>query len=93
MIKGVNRRIIEVNDTDNKYFERAMLFVSPTYAEAEESKLKKEADEILSRFSASPCPPSARRGGRRKARLLPALCFAGGILCGAGGWWLLSLVL
>ena len=29
MIKGVNRQIIEVMDTGNQYFERALLVVRP----------------------------------------------------------------
>lgn len=33
MIKGVNRQIIEVMDTGNQYFERALLVVRPGYTD------------------------------------------------------------
>lgn len=29
MIKGVNRRVIEINNPDGEYFEKAILFVKP----------------------------------------------------------------
>lgn len=32
MIKGVNRAVIEVNDTANPYIEKAILFVNAEYA-------------------------------------------------------------
>ena len=35
MIKGVNRQIIEVMDTGNQYFERALLVVRPGYTDTE----------------------------------------------------------
>ena len=35
MIRGINRQIIEVSDTDSDYFERALFFVSPDYCDAE----------------------------------------------------------
>ena len=29
MIKGVNRKIVEINRTGNDYFEKAILFINP----------------------------------------------------------------
>ena len=40
MIRGINRQIIEVNDTENDYFERALFFVSPDYCDAERAVLE-----------------------------------------------------
>ena len=82
MIKGVNRRIIEVSQTESKYFERALLFVNPIYHEAQEDKLRREADKILSRFSVSPCP-AGREKKRKKTAVWTAVCFGIGALCGA----------
>ncbi len=39
MIKGVHHRIIEVADTGNPYFERALLFVKPDYTDRSQETL------------------------------------------------------
>lgn len=48
MLKGVNRRIIEISNTENKYFERAIVFVKPQYNNSDEATLKREADGYIS---------------------------------------------
>ncbi len=53
MIKGVNKRIIEVRETDSRVFESALLFVSPAYCSCDEARLKKEADRVLQRFGSA----------------------------------------
>ena len=47
MIKGVNRQIIEVCDTGNRYFERAWLVVRPDCANTDSSRLHEEAQKIV----------------------------------------------
>lgn len=47
MIKGVNRQIIEVMDTGNQYFERALLVVRPGYTDTEPTRLREEAQRML----------------------------------------------
>ena len=61
MIRGVNRQIIEVNDTQNRYFERAILFVRPDCGEVTEHKLHAQAVDWLSTAS-----PAAFKSARRK---------------------------
>lgn len=63
MIRGVNRQIIEVSDTESDYFERALFFVSPDYCDAERAVLEREARRALKRLG----EPSAAR--RRRTRL------------------------
>lgn len=48
MLKGVNRRIIEISNTENKYFERAIVFVKPQYNNSDEAVLKREANGYIS---------------------------------------------
>ena len=36
MIKGVNRQVVEVNETQCEYFEKIMFFVKPEYAAVSE---------------------------------------------------------
>lgn len=43
MIKGVNRQIIEVTETGNAYFERALLVVRPGFSDASPGRLHDEA--------------------------------------------------
>ena len=44
MIKGINKQILEVTNTDNPYFERVIFFVRPQSAKTDEQLLKKEAE-------------------------------------------------
>lgn len=46
MLRGVSRRIIEVNDTGSEYFEKALFFVKGE-AEKNSDSLKKEAQKIM----------------------------------------------
>lgn len=47
MIKGINRQVIEVTDTGNIYYERALLVVRPEYAGAQHAVLEREAKRML----------------------------------------------
>ncbi|NLN81936.1 MAG: hypothetical protein GX136_05255 [Clostridiales bacterium] len=47
MIKGVNRQIIEVTDTGNEYFERALLVVRPRFADTSPGRLHDEARRFV----------------------------------------------
>lgn len=51
MVKGVNRQIIEINDTGSKYFERILLFVTPAASQVNTRRLEKEAVNILGGIS------------------------------------------
>ena len=53
MLRGVNKQIIEINETENKVFERAVLYVRPEYAELAESKLHSRANEFIKEISDS----------------------------------------
>ena len=47
MVKGVNRTVIEVNDTGNKYFNKVIFFVSPEYSALPSSRLENRAKEYI----------------------------------------------
>ena len=51
MVKGVNRQIIEINDTGSKYFERILLFVTPAASQVSTRRLEREAVNILGGIS------------------------------------------
>ena len=54
MIKGVNKAIIEINETGNKYFEKAILFVRTETSEASQKRLEKEAKEYVKNIDKLP---------------------------------------
>ena len=47
MNKGINRNVIEIVDTDNEVFERAILFVRPQGREQEPDALERSARHFL----------------------------------------------
>ncbi len=47
MIKGVQHRIIEIRQTDDPYFERALLFVREDYRSLSEENLQKNGEQFV----------------------------------------------
>ena len=60
MIKGVNKCVVEVNNTENDYFERAILFVRPEKQNADRSLIAYQADTYLKTLK--------KRGGATRHR-------------------------
>lgn len=54
MIKGVNRQIIEVMDTGNPYFERALLVVRPAIPTRNRPVCGRRPSECCARLAAMP---------------------------------------
>ena len=69
MIKGINHSIIEINDTDNEYYERAILVIKPEYASAQRSILENEAKRMLRELDA----PSVMKSRTGKLRFIIAM--------------------
>lgn len=84
MIRGVNKLIIEINGIESGTFEKAILFVRPEQAGAEDAVLEEQAHRFLSDTEADSCPPGGflRRRAALRRRLLLA---AGGLLLFALG--------
>ncbi|MBQ3566017.1 MAG: hypothetical protein IJA12_02445 [Oscillospiraceae bacterium] len=51
MIKGVNKKVLEVNNPQSVYFEKAVFYLKPNMTCVPEKLLKKEADEFISEIS------------------------------------------
>ncbi len=47
MLKGVNRQVVEVNQTDSVYFEKILFFVKPEYYGLGEAKLREKANAAM----------------------------------------------
>ncbi|WP_028515640.1 hypothetical protein [Ruminococcus flavefaciens] len=75
MVKGVNKNIIEINNPDSLYFEKAVLYVKPNVTIFPEVLKRKETERLLNRLL-----PDTRTGKNRRIRkyiissLLIALC-------------------
>lgn len=50
LIRGINKRIIEITDTGSDYFEKALLFVSAG-TDIGDDFLKSEAERLLDSYS------------------------------------------
>lgn len=80
MIKGVNRQVVEVNETDCDYFERILFFVKPEYASISEGKIRERAGIIAGRTDKA--PPTKTKGDRTTAVLKIVLSVLGGLVAG-----------
>ena len=47
MVRGTNKRIIEINDTQNPYFARAVLYVKDNHADSGGKILENQAQNFL----------------------------------------------
>ncbi len=69
MIKGINRQIIEIGETGNLYFERALLFVRPQLDDIDEHRLKAEAKQMINNLSKPPKTKIFQNGGKRFGKI------------------------
>lgn len=81
MIKGVNKRIIEINNPDSIYFEKAVFYLRPCVREFPDTVAKNEADRYISHLGLETYPILPRRKHKGKIIfLLTAAIAAVGIL-------------
>lgn len=52
MVRGTNKRIIEINDTQNPYFERAVLYLKDTQEVSSKKAMETQAQRFLSSLAA-----------------------------------------
>ena len=67
MIKGVSKQIIEIAQTENPFFERAVFFVRREYIGGDEKELTGEAWRLL---SSAKRPPNAQFKNRKRVLFL-----------------------
>lgn len=65
MLRGVKKQIIEVVNTENEYFEKAILVVSDKYTEYDKLKLNIKAKEYISQINPF---PSYKEDGNKKSK-------------------------
>ncbi len=69
MVKGVNKTVIEVNDTGSKMFEKIVFYVSPKYGNLNAKRLTRAAGQ-LAREIEKPMLPLRTRIKRRRMVIL-----------------------
>lgn len=67
VIKGVNKQILEVTNTENPYFEKIIFFVKPEYNNEDRKKLQKEAETLA---TVTQKPPKTRMSRKRLVMLV-----------------------
>lgn len=69
MLRGINRSIIEINETENKYFEKIIVFVRPEFGNLSDSHLQREAVRLVGNMSAYPFGTKKRISARKRAEI------------------------
>lgn len=69
MLRGTNRSIIEINETDNKYFERALLFVKPEFGDLSPERLTREAKRMIGSITFYPMGLNRQTSARKRAAI------------------------
>ncbi len=89
MVKGVNKRVIEINQTGNKFFEKIVIYLSPEYNNLSPAQLKKATESfsaMLRESTGALRTPTLRRKRRlRKGRVIGASIVAVTLLGGVTG--------
>ena len=50
MVKGVNKTVIEVNDTGSRMFEKIVFYISPAYGKLNAKQLRRAVDDFSFQF-------------------------------------------
>lgn len=71
MVKGVNKTVIEVNNTGSKLFEKIVFYVTPEYGNMSAKQLRRAANAFSFSFEDQKPPVSLRRrtADRRRKRV------------------------
>ncbi len=81
MLKGVSQKVIEVVHTDNRYFEKAILFIRVPAQSEDKTLLKERAVEYLSQINYHPSSPKRRFRLNDGIKCLLAALGGAGIAC------------
>ena len=81
MIKGVNRQVVEITQTQCEYFERVLFFVKPEYSAVSEGDLRERAG-IIAQSAGVPPATRLKRNKVRFALSMSAAACAGAVISG-----------
>ncbi|MBE6733026.1 MAG: hypothetical protein E7561_03415 [Ruminococcaceae bacterium] len=89
MVKGVNRTVIEVNNTGSKVFEKIVFYVSPQYGNLSAKVLKRAAGEISLGLNSYPKKKTLRQRMIIRRRVIIASIVTAVLLAAVGIVWLI----
>ncbi len=79
MIKGVNKQVLEIAQTENGFFEKAIFFVKPEYSGMSEGRLRESARKEIEHTGKPPLSKS-RKNEKLKLMLSLSVGFVVGIV-------------
>lgn len=83
MVKGVNKTVIEINNTGSRVFEKIVFYVTPQYGNLSPKRLQKATSDFLLRLddtqAYAPLRTRCKRKRYQKAWLAAALLGAAAI--------------
>ncbi len=82
MIKGINKQVLEIKETDSGYFEKALFFVKPEYSGFSENKLKELAKNEINKNITPPKIKSTKKISKIKTFISFASVFIFGLILG-----------
>lgn len=82
MIKGVNKQVLEINETGTGFFEKAIFFVKPEYIGMSEGKLRESASKELERTGKPPIRSYVGKKTKLKTALMILCPFIIGLAIG-----------
>lgn len=82
MIKGVNKQVLEINETQNGFFEKAIFFVKPEYSGMSEGKLRESAKEEVENAGRPPKRKAMKMLSGVKNFLIVGISFSIGLAVG-----------
>lgn len=82
MIKGVNKQVLEISETQNGFFEKAIFFVKPEYSGMGEGRLRESARKEIENAGKPPVRSYKYKNERMKKAIILAAVFVSGIVVG-----------
>ena len=82
MIKGVNKQVLEISETQNGFFEKAIFFVKPEYSGMGEGRLKESARKEIENAGKPPVRRYKYKNDRVKNIVKVTAVFVLGVIVG-----------
>ena len=80
MIKGVNKQVLEISETQNGFFEKAIFFVKPEYSGMSEGRLRESAKKEMENAGKPPVRESKKERVKNAVKIMGA--FVLGVVIG-----------
>lgn len=82
MIKGVNKQVLEINEPQNGFFEKALFFVKPEYSGMGEGRLKESAKKEIENAGKPPLRSYKYKNDKIKNMFIITAVFVTGVVVG-----------